>query len=276
MGPQARRVRRVTVAIFTTLAFAAPAQAATGVSYRATFSPREALFGDPIAARVDVVVDPHVVDPAGVRVHVDFRPYSAAPPRVTRRRVAGLARVEFVYRLECLVRRCLPKGPDRTFVFAPVRITAGNRTETFFWPHLHVSSRVDPRDLARPTPRSDVVRQPPVTWRVKPDAAVAVLVGAALLLLAYPALLVVRASRRRWRLWRASRLERLTPLERALELLRRAAGAGDERSRLALERVARELGGHALGDDARRLAWSRPQPDAESMDTLRTEVEDRR
>jgi len=119
------------------------------------------------------------------------------------------------------------------------------------------------------------LRQPPVTWRVRPRVATGFLVAAALLLLAYPALLAARALRRRWRIWRTTRLERLTPLERALELLRRAA-AGDEaeRGRLALERVARELGDDELGSDARRLAWSRAQPDSQSMDSLRTRVED--
>src|SRR5204862_7599685 len=166
-----------------------PAHAAEGFAYRATFSPGEALFGDPIAARVDVIVDPAVVDPETVRVHTDFRPFTVALPDVTRRRVGRLARVELVYRLECLVKRCLPGGPQRTFQFAPLRITAGGGTETAFWPKLHVSSRVDPRDLAQPTPRSDVVQQPPVTWRVAPAWTGDFVAVAACLLLAYPALL---------------------------------------------------------------------------------------
>ena len=45
------------------------------VSYRATLAPREAFFGDPVEAKVDVVVDPRTVDPSRIRVHTDFRPY---------------------------------------------------------------------------------------------------------------------------------------------------------------------------------------------------------
>jgi hypothetical protein len=256
-------------------ALAAPAAAAPPVSYQTALAPREVLFGDPVEARADVVVDPGRVDPRAVRVHVDFRPYRVASAAVTRRAAGDLVRVRFAYRLDCLAKACLPKGPERTVSFRPLRITSGNQTQTTFWPNLRLASRIDPRDLSRPTLRSEALRQPPVTWGVRPRVATGLLVAAALLLLAYPALLAVRALRRRLRVWRTTRLERLTPLERALELLRRAA-AGDEadRGRLALERVARELGDDELGSDARRLAWSRPQPDSQSMDSLRTRVED--
>ncbi len=246
------------------------------VSYRATLAPREAFFGDPVEAKVDVVVDPRTVDPSRIRVHTDFRPYEAAPQRVTRRAAAGLVHVQFAYRLTCLVRRCLTNGPERTVSFAPVRVTAGTQTQTLRWPNLRVASRVDPHELSRPTPRSDVVRQPAVTWAVAPGPTTAVLVALALALLAYPAVLVGRAAHRAWVVHRTSRLDRMTPLERALELLRRAGGQGDDRSRRALERVARELGPDELGEDARRLAWSRPQPDPDSMESLRTRVEDAR
>lgn len=272
-------MRRVVVivlgALGLALALAAPASAAPPVSYQTTLAPREALFGDPVDAHVDVVVDPARVDPRAVRVHVDFRPYRVASGAVTRRSAGDLVRIRFAYRLDCLVKACLPKGPERTVSFRPLRITWGNRTQTTFWPNLRIASRIDPRDLSRPTLRSEALSQPRVTWGVRPQVATRLLVAGALLLLAYPALLGVRVVRRRWRIWRTTRLERLTPLERALELLRRAA-AGDEadRGRLALERVARELGDDELGSDARRLAWSRAQPDSQSMDSLRTRVED--
>jgi hypothetical protein len=266
---------RRAVAVVAALAVAAPAAAAPPVSYQTALAPREALFGDTVEARADVVVDPTQTDPRAVRVHVDFRPYRVAATTVTRRAAGDLVRVRFAYRLECLLKACLPKGPERTVTFRPLRITWGNRTQTTFWPNLRLASRLDPRDLSRPTLRSEALRQPAVTWGVRPSVATALLVGGALLLLAYPALLVAHWLRRLWRLWRTTRLERLTPLERALELLRRAsAGEQSDRSRLALERVARELGDDELGSDARRLAWSRPQPDSQSMDSLRTRVED--
>jgi Flp pilus assembly protein TadB len=114
-----------------------------------------------------------------------------------------------------------------------------------------------------------------MTWGVRPSVAIALLVGAAALLLVFPAVLALGLGRRLWRRWRKSRLERMTPLQRSLELLKRAAAGGEAQpSRRALERVARELGDNELGADARRLAWSRSRPDAQSMDSLRDRVED--
>jgi hypothetical protein len=276
-------VRRAALAAAALAAalIAATAHAAvgTGVSYRATLTPREALFGDPLDARVDVAVDRGRVSPSTVRVHVDLRPYKVVSTTKVERATGKMTRVEFRYRLLCLDTRCLPGGPERTLKFAPVRISwrddAGRRqTQSLLWPPVRQASRVDPRDLAEPTLRSDVVRQPAVTWGVKPSLVVTLLLLAAAALLAYPALLVARWARQRWHVMRTSRLERLSPLERALELLRRAASGGeDARSRRALERVARELRGHQLADDAERLAWSRPQPTGDDMDALRDRVE---
>jgi hypothetical protein len=251
----------------------------TGVSYRATLMPREALFGDPLDARVDVAVDRARVSPSTVRLHIDLRPYKVVSTKRVERTAGDVTRIETRYRLLCLETACLPGGAERTLKFAPVRITwrddTGRRqTQSLLWPPLRQASRVDPKDLAEPTLRSDVVRQPAVTWGVNPTLAVVLLLLAAAALLAYPALLVARWARRRWQVMRTSRLERLSPLERALELLRRAAAGGEEaRRRRALERVARELHGHSLADDAERLAWSRPEPSGDEMDAFRDRVE---
>lgn len=274
-------VRRVALLVALAAVTAASAQAAvgTGVSYRATLSPREALFGDPLDARVDVAVDRARVAPSSVRVHIDLRPYKVVSTTRVERAAGGVTRVAFGYRLLCLETKCLPGAPERTLKFAPVRISwrdvdGRRQTQSLLWPPLRQASRVDPRDLTEPTLRSDVVRQPAVTWGVQPSLVVALLLLAAAALLAYPALLVFRWGRRRWHVMRTSRLERLSPLERALELLRRAAAGGeDARNRRALERVARELRGHELGDDAERLAWSRPEPEADDMESLRARVE---
>ena len=268
-------MRRVAVVALAALVVTPPAHAAT-VSYRLTLAPREALFGDPVEPEVDVVVDATRVAPSTVRLHADFRPYRVAAATVSRRRSGDLERIVYRWRLDCLVRGCLPGGPERRVQFAPVRIVWSGGEQTAFWPPLRVASRIDPRDLLQPTVRSDVIRQPPVTYAVSPSAVEAILIAVGALLLGYPALRLVRLAVRRWRRLRLTRLERLTPLERALELLRRAAAAGDvDPSRRALERVARELGDDELVGETRRLAWSRPRPESTEMDSLRTRVEER-
>jgi hypothetical protein len=273
-------VRRAALVAFAALVVTAPTQAqGTGVSYRATFSPREALFGDVLDARVDVVVERALVAAGTVRVHADFRPYVAVATQRTDRPAGRFTRVEYRYRLLCLRKGCLPNGEERTITFAPVRITwhgeGRAQTQTIVWPSLRLASRLDPKDLSEPTLRSDVVRQPAMTWGVEPSRALVVLLAVAALLLAYPLALAVRLARRTLYVLRTRRLDRLSPLERALELLRRAAAGDDSApSRRALERVARELHGHPLGEDARKLAWSRRRPRQEEMESFRSRVED--
>jgi hypothetical protein len=272
-------VRRAALAAVAALVLAAPAHAqGSGVSYRATLAPREALFGDALDARVDVVVERALVAADTVRVHTDFRPYVAVTTRRTERPAGEFTRVEYRYRLLCLRKRCLPNGEERTIKFAPVRITwhgeGTTQTQSILWPSLRLASRLDPVQLSEPTLRSDVVRQPAVTWGVDPKQAVVILLAVAALLLAYPLVLAVRLARRGWYVLRTRRFERLSPLERALELLGRAAATGEsEPRRRALERVARELHGHPLGEDARKLAWSRPRPAPEEIESFRSRVE---
>jgi hypothetical protein len=279
MGAGARLVRRAAVAAFAALVVTAPAHAqGTGVSYRATFSPREALFGDPLDARVDVVVERALVAADSVRVHTDFRPYVPVATQRTDRPAGRFTRVEYRYRLLCLRKRCLPNGEERTITFAPVRITwrgeGRAQTQTILWPALRLASRLDPSDLSEPTLRSDVVRQPAMTWGIDPKRAIVLLLAVAAFLLAYPLVLAVRLVRRALYVLRTRRFDRLSPLERALELLRRAAAAEESApSRRALERVARELHEHPLGEDARKLAWSRPGPGQEEMESFRSRVE---
>ena len=269
-------MRRLALAALVALATAAPAHAARGPSYRLTMTPREALFGDPVTAQVDVVVDPARVSPASVRVHADFRPYHVESSTIVRTHARDLTRILFTWRLDCLERKCLPGGPERRVQFAPVRVTWSAGTQIAFWSPLRVASRIDPRDLLRAAPRSDVIRQPALTYAVSPAALVAALVAVAALLLVYPVVRLGRLVGRLVHILRTSRLERLGPMQRALELLRRASAGGEGApSRRALERVARELGDHELSGETRRLAWSRPEPESGEMDSLRTRVEER-
>jgi hypothetical protein len=269
-------VRRLALAALVALAIAAPAHAAGGLSYGLTMTPRETLFGDPVTAQVAVVVDRARVSPASVRVHADFRPYRVESSTIVRARAGDLTRVLYTWRLDCLERKCLPGAPERRVKFAPMAVTWSGGTEIAFWSPLRVASRLDPRDLLRPAPRSDVIRQPPLTYAVSPAALVSALVVLAVLLLAYPAVRLARVVAQLLYDVRTSRFERLSPMQRALELLRLASAGGEDAScRRALERVARELGDHELSGETRRLAWSRPNPETGEIDSLRTRVEDR-
>jgi hypothetical protein len=237
------------------------------VSARASFDPPQIQFGDPVTARVVVLVD----GGAPVSVAPDLAPLTRlGTPQTTRARRGRLDVVTTTIRAACLAQQCVAKQVR----LAPVRITVGRRTTTTRFPALHVHSRVTEADLAGGAPqfRGDV-RPPAPTYRIAPgtlaillDVLAALLAAAAVLLGARE---IVRIVRRR----RAA----APPTELELALLRaresEARPAPDRRR--ALGQLARLLDRRdaKLADAARDLAWSEPAPERDSMSTLVTEVE---
>jgi hypothetical protein len=267
-------VRRAVLVLLTALAVAPAASAADSLAVRASVSPRSHLFGDPVTAEVEVVVDRGAA--STVRVEPDFKPYTVigAPTLV---RVDGGESVElhYRYRLDCLSRPCLPGDTRRRVVFSPVhvraRIAGAQRDEAATWPPLIVRSRLAPEDVARPQLRSSVYPVGGVSYRASPDVLFWVLVALASLAAAVAALLLVHVLRGVKIPWRRSRFERLGSLEKALYLVRLSAEDGDAgRRRKALERLGHELdrqGRIELGREAARLAWSGGAPaEAEVLD----------
>jgi len=273
-------VRRIVPVVLTVLAVAPAAHAADSLAVRASVTPRSQLFGDPVTAEVEVVVDRAVA--GTVRVDPDFAPYAAAgPPVLTRADGGSQVELHYRYTLDCLIRTCLPGDTRRRVVFSPVhvlaRIAGRERDAAATWPPLTVRSRLAPEDVARPQLRSSVYPLGDVSYRVTPGTLFwSLAVAAALLALAAVALFLhvlhgVRIP------WRRSRFERLGSLERALVLVRLAAELDDaSRRRRALERLGHELEAHGrseLGEEACRLAWSVEAPEGRDVLTLAGRVE---
>jgi hypothetical protein len=244
-----------------------PVAARNPVTVHATLGPRAVQFGDRVVAQAELLVDPARVDPGGLKVVADFAPYRVVgAPAVASRDEGGLTELRYRWSLDCLDRACLPRETARRFVFAPVRAQYRGGVATGVWPALRVETRVGPQDLARPALRFDVLPLPKATQRISPGALhVLLLVAAALLLLLAAALLVPEvlalapASRR---------VDRRTPLERALAHVRAARAYADPRRRRALERLAREVDDPELGTRIRELAWSPPSPEKDEMDRV--------
>jgi hypothetical protein len=242
-----------------------PVAAREPVMVHATLGPRAVQFGDRITAQAELLVDPGRVEPDAVKVVADFSPYRVlGRPTVTRRAEGGLRELRYRWSLDCLDRACLPRETARRFVFAPVQARYRGGVASAVWPALRVDTRVGPQDLARPALRFDVLPLPKATERISPGALHALLLaGAALAFLAAAALLVpelfalVPAYRR---------VDRRTPLERALAHVRAARAHGDPPRRRALERLAREVDDPELGTRIRELAWSPPGPEEDEMD----------
>jgi hypothetical protein len=249
-----------------------------------SLDPQGHLFGERVTARLDIAYDTEQVRPESIRGRPRFGPYTVVATRETRESFGTVARIRREYELDCLTARCL--APKRGFfAFTPVAVQyvtttgPGLQPTSAEWPELRVASRTGARDLERLRLRADVRDLPAVSYRVRPG----VVASAGYLLAALAALagllLLARALNARALLGQAlaHRRSRLSPLERALALVRRATERGEaDGSRRALERLAGELRrsrSAGLARDASRLAWRRDQPSGDSVDPLSTEVE---
>lgn len=262
------------------------------------------LFGEPVVAQVDVILNREKVDPADVRLKTNFEPYEpVGETREERRDIGDFTIVRYTTRLNCLSQFCIPKtaagettvsqlpglppflpGQQRDeklkFEFPPALLVAdAERKERTLgrvvWSPVRSLSRINWDD-------SSVVGQgfpfvatvtplPEPAYRVSPTLLGLALLALALALLAIPMWLVWNGRRRS----AAPETETgppLSPLERALRLVEWASRrpSVDER-REALEALAFELGHERAGDSAdrvRRQGWSPPSPEPEGMTSL--------
>lgn len=263
------------------------------------------LFGEPVVAQVDVIVNRAKVDPADVRLETDFEPYeSVGETREERQDIGDFTVIRYTTTLNCLNQFCIPRtaagettvsqlpglppflpGQQRDekvkFEFPPAVLVADAEPKDrtlgrVVWSPLRSLSRVNWYD-------SSVVGQgfpfvttttplPEPGYRVSPVLLGLGLLAVALALLALPVWLV-RSLRRSRAVPKVEREPSLTPLEHALRLVEWASRrpSVDER-REALEALAFELGHGDDGDDsatrARRQGWSPPAPETEAMTDL--------
>ena len=278
---------------------AAPAQDALpggrALVATASVSPEAHLFADPVVARLDLVLDPRQFDPDRIRVALRFAPYEPVGEiQETRREVGKLVHVRYTATLRCLDVRCIApqestilgqqeagRGERHTLQFAPAEIGYQNeagRAQALLqrrFPPVQVVSRINTArlDEAANQPllrsRSSYVASlepPPTTYRVSPTLLAALALGAAGLLLLFPAVLLVRLAYGRWR--DARRPRPLSPLERALVLVEWTArgqnGAEDRRKALeALAAALEQAGARPLAETTRELAWAEESPGRE-------------
>jgi hypothetical protein len=248
---------------------------------RTSIEPSVHHFGEPVVAELVVVADKKVIDPESVRINPDFTPYDPIAPRLTERTEnATSIRWRFRFTLRCLREGCAPEGPRRivefpgTGVVYRFRSSPGPTSALVDWPSFEVSARVPEGSLAPERWRADVTTLPAAGARSTTTLAAGLLGGSFVFALLGVGLV--------WWLARSQELpvlevaesetERVTPLDRALQLARAAAMDGDSpERRKALERVARELGAHgltALSDRARALAWASGPASPAAVDEL--------
>ena len=294
-------MRRALLAAAAALVLAAPAAArlpvfetgssiGEGLPFKAyaTINPSVHLFGDSITAKIAIVADTKLVDPARLQVSTDFAPYVlTTAPTILRLSIGRFAQVTWTWTLHCLTLQCVPRVPPsdkfHVFRFHPAHITylKINRKPAYginaSWPPVEVLSQVSPGVVAflqktsRLNWRLGMTPVAAPTYRLSPGLlfwlaiGVASGFGLAALWLAWRWYLVIRPRRAV-----ALPLDPATALDRALAVLRYAHQHGDETlQRKAFERVAGELGVERADEltlIARELAWSERTPEDEEVE----------
>ena len=271
---------------------------------RGALLPSVHLFGEPIVAQVDVILNRAKVDPADVRLETDFEPYEqVGGMQEARRDIGDFTVIRYTTTLSCLSERCIPRtsagettvsqlpglppflpGQQRDeklkFEFPPALLVADAEPKErtigrVVWAPLRSLSRINWYDssvVGQGFPFvTSVTPLPEPKYRISPTVlGLALLLGAAGLL-AIPVWLVVDRRRRH----AAPKREEgppLSPLERALRLVEWASRrpSVDDR-REALEALAYELGHEQNGDPATRAraqGWSPPTPEPDEMTEL--------
>jgi hypothetical protein len=271
---------------------------------RGELTPSVHLFGEPVVARVDVVLNRAKVDPDDVRLKTNFDPYEpVGETRVERRDVGGFTVIRYTTELNCLSQFCIPRtaagettvsqlpgappflpGQQRDeklkFEFPPALLVAdaGPKDKTLgrvVWSPLRSLSRINWDDssvVGQGFPFvAEVTPLPDPDYRISPTLLGLGLLALAVALLALPVRLVSSIRRRRARP-KSDGAPALSPLERALRLVVWASRRPSvEERREALEALAFELGPEADGQSverAREQGWSPPSPEPEQMRQL--------
>jgi hypothetical protein len=253
----------------------APARPLTATAALGTYA---LSFGDPLSARIEVLVDPRKVDVGSVRVHPRFAPWRIVSSSTDRHSAAGTL-LGYRYTLECLSPACLPGRTlaERRFLpaFVSYRTAAGRPARRLVdWPTYRVATRLTSPDIGDPTERLAAdVSLPPVSYRIAPGTLQALLAALSALLVIAAGTLVYFALPKR----RAAKKD-LPPIERALRLVRASTANGyPAERRMALGGLARELsadGRRDLAQAAVRLAWSSQPPSSEAASAFADRVEE--
>ncbi len=253
---------------------------ASPLSVRASFSPAAVQFGDPVTAKVVVLLDRDAVDPGSLHLVDSLAPLTPlGTTRVTMTTRGRLVVVSYESPVACLSDRCVAdKGAQRLELPAVAadakRRGGGGLHAAAAWPTLQIGGRVTAADVARAKPPFQADTTPPA-----PDYRLSASTLALLLDLLAVMAAVAGIALATWEVLRRLRRSGPVPadgaLARALRLAREAEARPAPDRRRAVGLVARILGDRdrGLATAASDLAWSRPKPDGTAVAELVHEVE---
>ena len=246
----------------------------------ASLSSRAVSFGDPLVARLDLVLDPRAVDPQSIDVRPSFGAYRVVGRSLRTTTGAG-ERFSYRYALECLDSICAPPSSRVQQRFQPATVSyrtrdGGSITRHVAWPPYLLSSRLTAAERRSPGRSLRFDATPPAaSYRIDPGTLRGLAAALAGLLALAAAVLVGVALRPREATVAADPSE--SRLAQALRAVRASTANGrPAERRKALGWLGRELRAAerpSEADEARRLAWSADAPTATSAGEFATRVE---
>lgn len=239
-----------------------------------TISPRTAAFGDPLTARVRVLLDRNKIDVGSMRLLTRFSPWRDITT-IERVDAGNLTALTYTIELQCLTLSCVAFERESQQRFGATITALGGRVYDLLWPEVTIVTRVPPQG-AVPENTGEEAEDWPPRWRAAvslPEPSYRVSPALLTWMLAGLGLLLIGASAAAgWRMWRRGRLggaHEISALDRALALLQGAHS--DEERRGALEALALALDGERdqeLAEPARALAWSKRRPSETQAEEL--------
>jgi hypothetical protein len=244
-------------------------------------SPQSFVFGTPLQASLDVVLNPRWVDVPTVTIQPQFTPFRATDVSQQTKHVGGLVVISLRYRLECLTGDCLPTTvPDRRLAAGTLSYYLLNGTRQvrpIAFPPMRLLSNVSDSAADALTAVQADSTPTPVTYGASPSLVAAGLLTGTGVFACLAAGLVVLAFRRRRAPVGEADAVAADPLHQALDLARAHSENGTPAARrMALQRLARELGTTGRGelaDAAERLAWSPADPSPDDVAAMVTRTE---
>jgi hypothetical protein len=240
-----------------------------------SITPRTAAFGDPLTARLRILVDRDTIDPDSIRVLARFQPWRDLTT-IERVDAGDLTALTYTTQLHCLTLSCVAFEREYNPRLIGARITSDRgRVVEVNWPEVSIATRVPPREFVPENTGEEAQDWPPKwratvalpepTYHVSPALLTWLLAGVGALLVGASGIAGLLLLRR----GRLVREREVTQLDRALELLRGARS--DEERRAALEALALALDtelDQELAEPARALAWSQSRPSETAAERL--------
>ena len=224
------------------------------LTVRTAVEPVTSLFGDVVTLRADVLVDRRAIDPDSARVEARFTPFRVVSD-VRRIRPSGTvpATSTFEFEVQCISLACLNAGVQRDetrlckrsrsrfAADASWRSDATGETVSarIVWPRVVVQSRLSRAAVEEGDPRLGDFPTLERSFAISSNLVGALRLGVAIVLTLVGAYLLARVVRGRPSVRRLRLPGHLTPLDRAVALVRDAAARDDvAEERRALERLA--------------------------------------